>query len=150
MRNMLIVAIAVVALGPSVLHAAEPSKNQAKNSDITKLSMEAMNAQSLNVVSLRETPCGGNPLVDQDAKNAAFAACVMYVLGAVDMMREWQKADPADAPPACVPRTISAGGLILAVQEHIEATAPWHQQQFDASTAVMAALAAKWPCQHSR
>jgi uncharacterized protein YceK len=33
-----------------------------------------------------------------------------------------------------------------AVQEHIEATAPWQRQQIDAATAVIAALAAKWPC----
>jgi hypothetical protein len=150
MRTVLIIAAALGVLGSSVLHAAEPSKNQAKNPDITRLSMEAMDAQSLMVGSLRETPCGGNLLADQDAKNAAFTACVMYVLGAVDMIREWRSIDPAHAPPACIPRTARAGDLILVIQEYIEAKAPWHQQQFDASPAVIAALEAKWPCQHPR
>jgi hypothetical protein len=31
-------------------------------------------------------------------------------------------------------------------QEPIEATAPWQRQQFDAATAVIAALTAKRPC----
>src|SRR5205823_2446172 len=35
---------------------------------------------------------------------------------------------------------------ILAIQEHTEVTAPWRQQQNDAAPAVIAALAAKWPC----
>jgi hypothetical protein len=56
-------------------------------------------------------------------QNAQFAVCVMYVLG-VDMLSQWHKDDPVYAPRGCVPRTITAGDLILAVQEHIEATAP--------------------------
>ena len=148
MRKVLIIAAALMLLGLGVLHAEGPYR--ATNPDISKFSQQAIGAQSLNVGLLRDTNCGGNPLVDQDANNAAFAACVMYVLGAVDMIREWQKADPAHAPPACIPRTVSAGGLILAVQEHIEATAPWREQQSDASTAVIAALEAKWPCQRAR
>jgi len=105
-----------------------------------------MGAHALMAGSLRNENCGGGFGNDQDAKNAAFAACVMYVLGAVDMMSEWQKADPTHAPPVCAPRTITAGDLILVVQEHIEATQPWRKQQFDAAPAVLAALEAKWPC----
>jgi hypothetical protein len=30
----------------------------------------------------------------------------MYVLGAVDMMREWQKIDPVHALPVCVPENL--------------------------------------------
>ena len=74
----------------------------------------------------------------------------MYVLGAVDIMREWQKIDPVNALPMCVPRNVSAGGLTIAVQEHIEATAPWKRAQWDAATAVMEALAAKCPCERRR
>lgn len=87
MRNMLIIAAALILL------------------------------ELLHVGLLRDTSCGGNPMVDRDANNAAFASCAMYVLGAVDMTREWQSIDPAYAPRACIPRTISAGGLILAIQE---------------------------------
>ena len=36
--------------------------------------------------------------------------------------------------------TISAGGLIIAIQEYIEATTPWKRQQSDAATAVIGAL----------
>jgi hypothetical protein len=84
------------------------------------------------------------------AKNAEFAACVMYVLGAVDMLREWQKIDPVHALPVCVPRTVSAGGLILEIQKYIEADRPWQRQQVDAATAVIAALASTWPCERRR
>jgi hypothetical protein len=114
---MLIIAAALILLELGVLHAAEPSNKQATNSDISRFSMDATNAQSLHVGLLRDTSCGGNPMVDRDANNAAFASCAMYVLGAVDMIREWQSIDPAYAPRACIPRTISAGGLILAIQE---------------------------------
>jgi hypothetical protein len=114
MRNVLIIAAAIVVLGPNVSYAAEPSKNKANNPDITGFSMAVMNAQSADVASLRETPCGGNPSIDQDANNAAFAACVMYVLGAVDMIREWL--DPTHAPRVCAPRTVSTDGLILVIQ----------------------------------
>ena len=105
-----------------------------------------MSAHALMVGSLRDQNCGGGFGRNRDAKNAEFAACVMYVLGAVDMIWEWQKTDPAHAPPVCVPRTVTAGALILAVQDHIEATTPWRKEQFDAATAILAALAAKWPC----
>jgi Rap1a immunity proteins len=85
---------------------------------------------------------------NQDAKNAAFTGCVMYVLGVVDMLREWQRIHPMHAPHICVPRSVSSGELILVVQEHLEATTPWRQMQSesDAATAVIAALEAKWPC----
>jgi hypothetical protein len=129
------------------------SKSPATNSEnleISNLGTDAMDAKSLDVVSLRPEFCGGHSLVDQNAKNATFAACLRYVLGAVDMLREWQRVDPANAPSACVPRIITAGFLISVIQEHIEATAPWHQAQFDASPAIIAALAAKWPCQRVR
>jgi hypothetical protein len=152
MRTILIIAAVFVML-VGVAHAAEPSKSQAtnsENSEIFNLSNKATDAESLDVASLRDATCGGHSLVTQDARNAAFAACVMYVLGAVDMLREWQRADPTHAPSACVPRAIRVGFLISVIQEHIEATAPWHQAQFDASPAIIAALAAKWPCQHAR
>ena len=115
-----------------------------------------MDTRSLDAASLRNQLCGGEFLSDgtllssEDGKNAAFAACVMYVLGTVDMIREWQKIDPVHALPVCVPRTISAGGLIIAIQEYIEATTPWKRQQSDAATAVIGALEAKWPCGRRR
>jgi hypothetical protein len=147
MRTILIIAAVFVML-VGVAHAAEPptSKSQATNSEIFDLSVKATDAESLDVASLRDATCGGHSLVTQDARNAAFAACVMYVLGAVDMLREWQRADPAHAPSACVPRAIRVGFVISVIQEHIEATAPWQQAQVDASPAIIAALAAKWPC----
>jgi hypothetical protein len=138
MRKTLIAALSLV-LALSTAHAADP--------EVAKVAEQAIGAHALMAGSLREENCGGGG-TDQDAKNAAFAACVMYVLGAVDMMSEWQKNDPAHAPTVCVPRTITAGALILAVQGHIEATTPWRKQQFDAAPAVLAALAAKWPCSH--
>ena len=141
-----IVPALMLAMG--VLRAEEPSKNQVFNQGISKFAEKTTGAQSLHVGSLRDTYCGGNPLVNQDKNNAAFAACMMYVLGAVDMIREWQKIDPVHAMPVCVPRTITACGLIIAVQEYVEATTPWHQQQTDAATSVLAALRAKWPCSH--
>ena len=96
--------------------------------------------------------CGGKESQgrNQNVKNAEFLACAMYLLGALDMLREWQKIDPVHALPVCVPRNLDAGALILVVQEHIEATTPWRQQQNDASTAVIAALTAKWPCERRR
>jgi hypothetical protein len=112
--------------------------------------IRATDTYSLSVSTLRDTMCGGGDGSNQDAKNAEFTACVMYVLGAVDMLREWQKIDPVHAPRVCVPRTASAGALILVVRQHIEATAPWRKQQTDAATAVIAALAAKWPCEQGR
>jgi hypothetical protein len=144
MRKMLIVA-AVLGLGAA--HAVEPSKTF--NPEIFEAGNRAVDTYSLHVGNLRERSCGGE-LRSQDGKNAAFVACVMYVLGAVDMMREWQKIDPVHALPVCVPRNVRAGDLFIAIQEHIEATAPWQRQQVDAATAVIGALAAKWPCQGRR
>lgn len=143
MRKMLIIAL---LFGLGAAHAEEPSKTPT-NPGVDEIARRAMVTNSLPVWYLREPYCGGGSGNDQDAKNAAFAACVMYVLGAVDMMREWQKIDPARALPMCVPRNVDAGGLIIAIQEHIEAMAPWQRQQVDAATAVIAALAAKWPCE---
>jgi hypothetical protein len=146
MRTILLI-VAALMLAMGVLRAEEPSKNQVFNPrGISEFVQKTMGAQSLHVGSLRDTYCGGNPLVNQDAKNAEFASCMMYVLGAVDMIREWQKIDPVHALPVCVPRTVTAGGLIIVIQEYIEATTPWHQQQTDAATSVLAALRAKWPC----
>jgi hypothetical protein len=146
MRKILMLA---AVIGSGAVQAQEPSKTPA-DPEVAQIAKRAMDSYSLGVDYLRERLCGGGSGRNMDAKNAEFAACVMYVLGAVDMMREWQKIDPVHALPVCVPRTINAGGLIIAIQEHIEATAPWHQQQFDAATAVIAALAAKWPCQSRR
>jgi hypothetical protein len=134
-----------IMLGLGTAQAAEWSK------EVGEVATKAIGTYSLHVGALqnRDTSCGDG-LGSQDAKNAEFAACVMYVLGAVDMLREWQKIDPVHALPVCVPRTVSAGGLIIAVQEHIKATAPWRHEQSDAATAVIAALAAKWPCGRRR
>ena len=113
-----------------------------------RVGSEASSLISMNVTHLRDALCGGeNTQGNQDAKNAKFIGCMMYVLGVVDMLREWQKTDPVHAPSVCVPRAATAGGLILVVQNHIEATAPWREQQRDATPAVIAALKAKWPCQ---
>ena len=143
LRKILIVA---AMLGLSAPHAEEQRARET-----FKVGEEAANLISMNVMSLRDKYCGGELTEgSQDAKNAKFIGCVMYVLGAIDMMREWQKIDRVHALPMCVPRNVSAGGLIIAVQEHIEATAPWQRQQLDAATAVIAALAAKWPCERRR
>jgi hypothetical protein len=75
---------------------------------------------------------------------------MMYVLGVLDMLREWQKIDPTHALPVCVPRNATAGGLIVVVHDYIEATAPWRKEQWDATTAVIAALKSKWPCERHR
>jgi len=147
-KTLSTVIAAAVGLGLGALHAEEPPK-PAANPEIARLGQEAMSAHSLMVGSLRDQNCGGALFgSNQDAKNAQFAACVMYVLGAVDMMWEWQKSDPVHAPRVCIPRTASAGDLIITVQDHIEATTPWRNQQFEAAPAIIAALAAKWPCQH--
>ena len=116
-----------------------------------KVGIGATSMLSMNVINLRERNCGGEGTEgNQDAKNLKFIECVMYVLGVVDMLREWQKIDPAHAPPVCVPRNVKSGELIIVVQDHIEATAPWREQQNDASTAVIGALKAKWPCPGGR
>lgn len=133
----MLVALSLV-LVLSTAHAADP--------EVAKVAEQVVSTHALMVGSLRNENCGGGFGHNQDAKNAEFAACVMYVLGAVDMMWEWQKTDPAHAPPVCVRRTVTAGALILVVQDYIEATTPWRREQFDAATAVLAALAAKWPC----
>jgi hypothetical protein len=138
MRTLIAVFSLVLVLGTA--RAADP--------EVAKVAERAISAHALMVGSLRNDNCGGDFGTNQDAKNAAFAACVMYVLGAVDMISEWQRNNPAHAPTICLPRTITAGGLILAVQEHLEATTPWRKQQFDAAPAVLAALASKWPCSH--
>jgi hypothetical protein len=68
--------------------------------------MEATNLLSMNVDSLRERYCGGESTKgNQDAKNTKFIGCVMYVLGVVDMLREWQKIDPTHALPCVFPAT---------------------------------------------
>jgi hypothetical protein len=100
MRNVLIIAAALVVLGLNVSHAAEPSK-QAFNREISDAAKRTMDARGgLDVSSLRESSCGELVSADPDAKNAAFVACMMYVLGAVDMIQEWKSIDPAHAPAA--------------------------------------------------
>jgi hypothetical protein len=116
-----------------------------------KVGEEATNLLSMSVINLREGSCGGSQTQgNQDAKNAKFVGCVMYVLGVVDMLREWQRIDPANAPSACVPRNAKSGELIIVVHDYIEATAPWREQQHDATTSVIRALKAKWPCSNIR
>jgi hypothetical protein len=112
---------------------------------------EATSLHSMSVIGLREQFCGGDATKgNQDAKNAKFIGCVMYVLGVVDMWREWNKIDPTHALPVCVPRNVTSGGLIVVVHDYIEATAPWRKDQLDATTAVISALQAKWPCPGAR
>jgi hypothetical protein len=148
MRKTLII-VAALALG---LGAAPRAEERKPGVATWKVGEQATSLHSMEVWRLRDTYCGGEPPGDefmkanQDAKNAAFIGCVMYVLGVVDMLREWQKIDPTHALHICVPGTASSGQLILVVQEHIEATTPWQQGQSDAATAVIAALEAKWPC----
>jgi hypothetical protein len=96
---MMKMLIAAAVLGLSVAHAEEASKTPS-DPEVAKVAERAMNTYSLNIGYLREEFCGGG---SPDANNAKFAACVMYVLGAVDMMREWQKIDPVHALPVCVP-----------------------------------------------
>jgi Rap1a immunity proteins len=110
-------------------------------------SLEAINKLSMEVSSLRAMYCGGEFTDgDQNAKNEKFVGCVMYVLGVVDMLREWQKLDPTNALPLCVPRNVTSGQLIIVVQDYIEGKQPWRQAQHDATTAIIGALKAKWPC----
>ena len=140
-----IIAVAL-ALGLSL--GTPHAEEQRAGTETFRVGEEAANLLSMNVTSLRAAVCGGERTQGtQNAKNAKFVGCVMYVLGVVDMLREWQKIDPVHAPSVCVPRTATAGGLIVVVQEHIEATAPWREQQWDATSTVIAALKAKWPCQ---
>jgi hypothetical protein len=141
---MLILAL-VFGLGAA--QAEEQPKKSPSDPKVAEVASQAMGTKSLHVGHLREMHCGGASDISMSARNAAFAACVMYLVGAVDMMRELQKMDPVHALPVCVPRNISGGDLLIAIQEHVEASAPWRQQQVDAATAVIAALRAKWPCQ---
>src|SRR5437660_1509169 len=97
-RKAVMLALALGAASPIQLAtAADP--------EIGKVGARAIGAYSLDVSNLRDAMCGGGEGSNQDAKNAEFAGCVMYVLGAVDMLREWQKIDPVHAPRVCVPRT---------------------------------------------
>jgi hypothetical protein len=140
----LLIFVGAFALGFGALHAEEQRPGNAT----WKVGEEATALTSMNIINLRDAVCGGNLTQGtQDAKNAKFVGCVMYVLGVIDMLREWQKIDPAHAPSVCVPRAATAGGLIVVVQDHIEGTTPWREQQWDAAPSVIAALKAKWPCQ---
>jgi Rap1a immunity proteins len=140
MRLTLIATVLMLMLGTP--YAEE--RQQAP--ETFRVGLEATNLISMNVTNLRDALCGGEYTQgNQDAKNAKFIGCVMYVLGAVDMMWEWQKVDPKHAR-LCVPRTVTAGELIIVVQEHIEATTPWRSQHFEAAPIIVAAIAAKWPC----
>ena len=66
----------------------------------------------------------------------------MFVLGAVEMLREWQR---AGGPKVCVPRNIRAGDLIIAVQQYIEEKQAWRNNA-DATTVIVDALKTRWPC----
>jgi hypothetical protein len=115
--------------------------------DSFKLGLEASDRLSMSVISLREQNCGGQMTRgNQDAKNLRFTECVAYVLGVVDMLREWQKIDPPHAPSVCVPRNTTSGQLIIVVQDYIEKAAPWRARQNDATPAIIEALKAQWPC----
>jgi hypothetical protein len=70
MRNMLMVAASLVALGLNALSAEEPSK-QAFNREIADAARRTMDARGgLDVASLRDPSCGGVLSVSQDAKSA--------------------------------------------------------------------------------
>jgi hypothetical protein len=141
LRNALATAIFGFTFAGSV--NAEP--------DPFKVFSDATSMLSMDVANLRDQNCGGEwTQGNQEAKNTKFIGCVMYVLGVVDMLREWQKIDPTHALSVCVPRNVTSGQLIVVVQDHIEATAPWRQYQNDATTAVIGALRAKWPCPGGR
>src|SRR5436190_9619992 len=56
-----------------------------------KVGEESTSLSSMSVINLRDQNCGGDGTEgNQDAKNSKFIGCVMYVLGVVDMLREWQ------------------------------------------------------------
>jgi hypothetical protein len=140
MEKAFVLAI-VLVLGPCATRGEEGQRAPAT----FKLGLELTELTSMNVVKLRDKYCGGELTEgNQDTKNAMFIGCVMYVLGIVDTLREQQKIEPTHA--LCVPRNVTAGNLIIAVQDYIEMAAPWREQQLDASMAVIAALKAKWPC----
>jgi hypothetical protein len=116
-------------------------------SSTMQVGIDETNLTGMSVIQLREQFCGGEATKDtQDAKNAKFIGCVMFVLGVTEMLREWQKIDPTHAPRVCIPRNVTSGALILVVQDYIEAKAPWKDSQDDATTSVIAAFKAKWPC----
>lgn len=106
--------------------------------------MEMADRATMSVIQLRDSSCGGG-IEQQAVKNLRFNGCVMFVLGTVEMLREWQKANPAQAPRACVPRNVRAGDQIIAVQQYIDENKAWQNNQ-DATTAVIAAVKARWPC----
>jgi hypothetical protein len=115
-------ALATVVVGFAF---AGPVNAEPVNTEALDAGLEATNLLSMNVDSLRERYCGGaSTKGNQDAKNTKFIGCVMYVLGVVDMLREWQKIDPTHALPLCIPRNVTSGALIIVVQDYIEATAP--------------------------
>jgi hypothetical protein len=143
MRKILIV---VAALGLGAAHAEEPSKTPF-DPEVAEVAHRATEIFSLHRRLLAEHVLWRGTMPPGREERWVRRVRDVYVLGAVDMMREWQKIDPVHALPVCVPRNARAGDLIIAIQEHIEATAPWRRQQFDAATAVIAALAAKWPCE---
>lgn len=108
---------------------------------------EASNLQGMSVIQLREENCGGKETKgSQDVKNLKFVECEMFILGVTEMLREWQKIDPAHGPRICVPRNITAGALIIVVHDYLEKTTPWRNQQNDATTSIVGALKSKWPC----
>jgi hypothetical protein len=110
-------ALAAVVVGFAFAAPANASETSA-------VALEATDLLSMRVDNLRSPNCGGPESKEksQDAKNVKFAGCVMYVLGVVDMLRDWQKLDPTRAPPVCVPRNVTSGYLFVVVQAHIEAT----------------------------
>ena len=96
MRTFIIAAAFVFSLT-----AAQPAD---WSKEIYNFAEQLSGYDGLEVTSLREERCGGdNSLANQDLKNTQFIACVMYVLGAIDMLREWQKIDPAHATYMCPP-----------------------------------------------
>jgi hypothetical protein len=103
--------------------------------------MEMTDKTSMSAIQLREGSCGGGT-EEQAIKNLRFNSCVMFVLGAVEMLREWQR---AGGPKVCAPRNIRAGDLIIAVQQYIEEKQAWRNNT-DATTVIVDALKARWPC----
>lgn len=136
MRPLLIILALIWSIG--VIRAESPTG---------KAEEEMGNLQGMSVIQLREQSCGGRGAEGhQEFKNAKFVGCEMFVLGVVEMLREWQKLDPSHAPNVCVPRNISSGALIIVVHDYIEKTMPWRNQQNDATTSIIGAFKDKWPC----
>jgi hypothetical protein len=67
-------------------------------SETTQAGSELTDRSSMSVRQLRDGSCNGEGT--QDVRNPRFIGCVMFVLGAVEMLREWQRANPAQAPRA--------------------------------------------------